>query len=107
LKSWKSRLNLSHGNKKINKKKVTKIDAGKSPTFRPRSYATSRLRPANQLHFLPYANAIYRMSLELSSVDKVNKNLKDRKTNFRLIMSGHGSTNPANLAKFGPVDVVR
>jgi len=30
---------------------------------------------------------------------------KNRKTNFRLIIYGRSSTNPANLAKIGQVDV--
>ena len=99
---------------------------GQSPTFSspgcatsppgcatsPPGCATSRLRPANQFHVLPYANAIYRMSPELSSMDKANRNwlpqqhlLSERKTNFRLIIYSRNSTNPANLAKIGPVDV--
>ena len=52
----------------------TQLDAGKSPTFSLPGYATSRLRPANKLHYLLYANAIYRMSPETISVDKANKN---------------------------------
>ena len=86
---------------------------GQSPTFSPPGCATSRLRPANQFHVLPYANAIYRMSPELSSMDKANRNwlpqqhpLSERKkTNFRLIIYSRNSTNPANLAKIVPVDV--
>ena len=38
----------------------------------PPGYATSCLRPANQLRFSLYANAIYRISLEVSSLDKAN-----------------------------------
>ena len=54
-----------------------KLDTGQSPTFSPPGYASSRLRPANQLHFLPYANAIYRMSPELNCVDTADKNCKN------------------------------
>jgi len=50
------------------------LDAGHNPTFSPLGYATSRLRPANQLHFLPYANAVYRMPPKYSSADKTNEN---------------------------------
>ena len=89
-----------------------KLDAGQRPTFSPPGCATSRLRPANQLHFLPYANAIYRTSPELSSTDKANKTwlpwqrlLRDRKTNIRLIIYSRGPTNPADLAKIGQVNV--
>ena len=49
------------------------------------------------------------MSPELNSVDKAYKNLlpqqrplRDQKTNFRLIIYGHSSTNHENLAKIGP-----
>jgi len=44
------------------------------PNVSPPGCATSRLRPTNQLHFLPCANVIHRMPPELSSVDKANKN---------------------------------
>jgi len=88
------------------------MNAGQSPTFSPPGYATSSLRSANQLHFLPKANAIYRMSPELTSVGKVNENwlarrhpLTGRKTNFRLTIYSHSSTKPANLAKIDPVDI--
>jgi len=37
-------------------------------TFNPPGYATSHLRPANQLHFLPHANASCRMSPKLNLV---------------------------------------
>jgi len=50
---------------------------------RPPGCATSRLRPVNQLHFLPYANAIQWISPELSSVIEPTKfswGLRDRKT---------------------------
>ena len=54
------------------------------------------------------------MLRDLNSVDKANKSwlpwqrpLRDRKTNFRLITYSHSSTNPANLAKIGQVDVER
>jgi len=50
---------------------------------RPPGCATSRLRPVNQLHFLPYANAIQWISPELSSVIKPTKfswGSRDRKT---------------------------
>ena len=70
-------------------------DAEQSPTFSPPGYATSRLRPASESRVLLYANAIYRMSPKLSSVDKA-----DRKNNFRPIIYGH---NPANLAKICPI----
>jgi len=57
-----------------------------------------------------YTNATYRMSLKISSMDKTYKNwlpwqrpLRDRKTNFRLIIHIRSSTNPENLAKIGPV----
>jgi len=46
-----------------------------------------------------------------SSVDKTNRNwlqwqspLRDQKTNFRLIIYSHSSTNPEKLAKTSPVD---
>jgi len=52
---------------------VTTLDAEQRPTFSPPGCATSRLRPANQLHFLPYANAICRMLPELSCVDEPTK----------------------------------
>ena len=54
------------------------LDAGQSPTFSPPGYATSRLRPANQLHFLSYPNAIYRMSPKLSSVQKYQQELVEQ-----------------------------
>jgi len=48
---------------------------------------------------------------KISSVDKTNKNwlswqrsLRDRKTNFTLIIYSHSSTNPENLAEVGPVN---
>jgi len=44
------------------------------PNISPPGCATCCLRPANQIHFLPYANAIYRMSPELSSADKADGN---------------------------------
>jgi len=44
------------------------------PNVSPPGCATCCLRPANQIHFLPYANAIYRMSPELSSADKADGN---------------------------------
>jgi len=47
---------------------------GAKPNVSPPGWVTSRLSPASQLHFLPYANAIYRMSSELSFVDTFNKN---------------------------------
>jgi len=82
-------------------------------TISPPGCATSRPRPANQLQFLPYANAIYRMSPELSSVDKSDNNWlpwqrpsRDRKkTNFSLIIYSRGSINPANSATVGQADV--
>jgi len=47
-----------------------------------------------------------------NSVNETNKNwlpwqryLRDRNTNFRLIVYSHGSTNRENLAKIGVVDV--
>jgi len=44
------------------------------------------------------------MSPELSTVDEADK--RDQKTNFSLIIQcSMRSTNPANLAKIGPVDV--
>jgi len=77
---------------------------------------TGCLLPANHWHFLPCAIAIHQMSPELSSVDKLssadkaNNNwlpwqraLRDQKTNFRLIIYGHNSTNPAKLVKIGLV----
>ena len=84
------------------------------PDVSPPGCATSRLRSANQLSFLPYANATYRTSPELNfnSVDKANKNwlprqraLKDQKTNFRLIIYSQILPTPANFAKVGAVDV--
>jgi len=48
------------------------VDVGQSVS--PPGCATSRLRPATSVDLLPYANAIYRMSPELSSMDKANKN---------------------------------
>jgi len=67
------------------------------------------MRPANQLHFLLYADAIYRMPPELNSVDKA-KNwvkigpLKNLKPNFRFIIYSRSSTKPAHLVKIGPAD---
>jgi len=50
------------------------------------------------------------MSPETSFVDKANKNwlpqqrpMTDRKTNFRLTIYSHSSTNPEILAKIGPL----
>ena len=66
-------------------------------------------RPTNSVRALKAMP--YRMSLEINSVDRSNKNwlpwrrpLRDRKTNFRLIIYSHSSTEPANLAKIGAVD---
>jgi len=46
---------------------------------------------------------------ELICVDKTDKNwlttLQGPKPHFRLIVCSHSSTNPANLATIGPVDV--
>jgi len=48
--------------------------------------------------------------IKISSVCKTNKigchdcPLKDQKTNFKLIIYSHSSTNPANLANIGLVD---
>ena len=71
-------------------------------------------RHLNRLHFFPYADAIYRMSPELSSVDKASKNwlprkrpLPDRKTNFRSFICSHGSTKPGNLAKIAVRQMLR
>jgi len=50
------------------------------------------------------------MSPETTFVDKANKNwlpqqrpMTDRKTNFRLTIYSHSSTNPEILAKIGPL----
>jgi len=50
----------------------------------------------------------------ISSVDKANKNwlpsqrpLRNQKTNFRLIIYSHSSTNPENLAKISRVDLTK
>ena len=80
-----------------------------------RRLCQSRLRPALPLlltvRYNNAANAIYRMSPKLPSMDKANKiwlpwqrPLPDRKTNFKLISWRYSSTNPGNLAKIGPVD---
>jgi len=61
---------------------------------RPATPLAARVqRISCQLHFLPYATAIYLMSPELNSVHKTNKNwlprqrpLRDRKTNFIVIV---------------------
>ena len=59
---------------------VSVLDAVHRALFSPPGYATIRLRPANQLHFLLYANAVWRISPELSSVDQANKNWLPRQT---------------------------
>ena len=68
------------------------------------------------VHRLPWttltnANAICRMSPELNCVHKTDRNwltwqrpLRDRKTNFSMIIYSHSSTNPENLAKIVPGD---
>jgi len=71
-------------------------------------YATSRLRPANQLPLLPYANAVYRMSQNRTqfcvwSQQKMvatarHHYLRDLKLVFRLIIYRHIST---KTCKFG------
>ena len=51
------------------------LDAGQCPALaRPAAPLAACVQRATQLHFLPYANAIYRMSPELSSVDEADKN---------------------------------
>ena len=61
------------------------------PNVSPPGCATSRLRPASPMHYcknwLPW-----------------QRPLRGRKTDFRLIVCSHGSTNPQNLAKIRPVD---
>ena len=53
--------------------KVTLTRCGAKPNVSPPGYAASRLRPATPVHYLLYANAIYRMSLKISSVDNITK----------------------------------
>jgi len=69
---------------------VYKTRCRAKPNVSPPGCAT--IRPCS-------TNTIYRMSPELSSVDKTNKNwlpwqclLRDRRTNFRLIIYSHNST---------------
>ena len=64
-----------------------------------------RAKPA-----VPLAACVQR----ISSVDKANKNwlpsqrpLRNQKTNFRLIIYSHSSTNPENLAKISRVDLTK
>jgi len=57
------------------------------PNVSPPGYATSRLHSATSC-----------------TTCKTNKNLKDRKTNFRLIIYSRSFTNPEKLVKIGPVD---
>ena len=63
------------------------------------------------MHFLPYANAIYRMSPKLGSVDKTKQklvamtaSLGGSKNKFHIDHLEHSSNNPANLANIGQVD---
>jgi len=72
----------------------TTVDEAQKPTFSPPGYATSRLRPENQLHFLQHTNAIYRMSPELNSVDKANKKWLPRQRSLRdpKKLISHGSS---------------
>jgi len=42
--------------------------------------------------------------MKLAKFVAMQRPLWDRKTNFRLNINSHSSTNPENLAKGGPVD---
>jgi len=85
------------------------------PNVSPPGCATSRiLRPVSPMQLLlPYANAIYRPNVTGTQVCGRNqqkwllwqRSLTNQKTNFRLIIRSHRSTNPGNLAKIGPVDL--
>jgi len=88
------------------------------PNVSPPGCATNRfLRPVSPMQLvqliLPYANAIYRPNVTGTQVCGRNqqkwllwqRSLMNQKTNFRLIIRSHRSTNPGNLAKIGPVDL--
>ena len=86
--------------------KPKKPDVGQSPTL---ARLADSLAACTLQH--PCTNDIYLTSLDLSSVDKANKNrlsrqryLSDQKTNFSLIIHSQSSTNPANIAKIYPLD---
>jgi len=71
------------------------------------------LRPATCMHFLPYTltpstecrrNSVLWIK-PINWLTWLNKRrLRNRKTNFRLIICCHSSTDTENLAKIGPVD---
>ena len=71
----------------------------------PPGCATSRLRPATLVHFLSYANAVYRMSPKIIFVPKGNKTGKlISDWSSAAIVLSRCSINRENLVQIGPID---